>query len=91
MTVRVNYDEPNDLYELGDEVDGVFFAFASRPGTDVRAAVEAAHDREERTGASAPTAATATSTGDELAAKDAQIAELEAQLAEARGGGGGGA
>ena len=42
MTVRVNLDADNGVYELGDDIDGVFVPFATVPETDVQARVQAA-------------------------------------------------
>lgn len=42
MTVRVNLDADNGVYELGDDIDGVFVPFATVPETDVQARVAAA-------------------------------------------------
>lgn len=65
MSVRVNHDETKDLYELGDDVEGVFIAFASIPGPAVKSRIEAVL-QHEATAAEAPVAAGAaeTATGD---------------------------
>lgn len=39
--VSTRFDEERDLYELGAEIDGAFVSFASVPGSDVRATIEA--------------------------------------------------
>lgn len=48
MTPEVRYDEDADMYELGAQVDGVFVAFTTLPGTTVRARVEAVKATREQ-------------------------------------------
>lgn len=47
MTLRVELNEASDSYELGDDVDGVFYPFASVPGEQVRAHVANAKTNAE--------------------------------------------
>ena len=36
MSVKVEYDEGSDVYELGATIDGVFVPFTTLPGATVR-------------------------------------------------------
>lgn len=47
MTVRVQKNEETGLYELGDEVDGIFVSFADLPITAVDARVANAKASQE--------------------------------------------
>jgi hypothetical protein len=63
MSVRVNLNEETKLYELGDDVDGVFIAFVTLPVTAVEGRIASVLEhREANAGAatetSPPTAAT---------------------------------
>lgn len=46
VTVQVRKNEDAGLYELGDEIDGVFVSFADKPIPAVDAAVQNAKDTE---------------------------------------------
>jgi hypothetical protein len=55
MTPRINHDETKDVYELGDDIEGVFVSFASIDGPAVRARVTAAADAEQAASSSPAT------------------------------------
>ena len=47
MNPAVQYDEGNDVYELGIEVDGTFVSVFTVAGSTVRARIEAAKASEQ--------------------------------------------
>lgn len=59
MSVRVNLNEETQLYELGDDVDGVFIAFVTLPVTSVESRVAAVQAHAEASGSSTTTPAPA--------------------------------
>lgn len=50
----VRFNESQDAYELGTEVDGVFVPFVSTPGPQVRSHVENVQAREQDDAAATP-------------------------------------
>lgn len=62
MNPAVQYDEGNDVYELGIEVDGTFVSVFTVAGSTVRARIEAAKQSEaaqtETSGGTEPTPGT---------------------------------
>ena len=47
MNPAVQYDEGNDVYELGIEVDGTFVSVYTIAGSTVRARIEAAQSNQQ--------------------------------------------
>lgn len=65
MTPRVELNEEHGTYELGDDVDGVFIAFATVPKTTVDSRVSTVLGNQGNTApAETPAAAPAETTGD---------------------------
>jgi hypothetical protein len=57
MTVRVQLDEENGTYELGDDIEGVFIAFASLPKTQADSRIASTLQAQDTPAAPAPTPA----------------------------------
>lgn len=58
MAPEVKYNEDIDAYELGDEIDGVFYTFVRITGEQVRSHVANVKENEQQAAAEAPATGT---------------------------------
>lgn len=65
MSVRVNLNEDANLYELGDDVDGVFIAFVTLPVSAVEGRIASVLEHREATAGESTSTAAAPAASDD--------------------------